>query len=1295
MMLPVSPPQGTIVASSKDPNSDIGLDWELDNNGVLTLSKIEGTDGVSYDYNGKKEEANYYTKSPLYKWKDKVTSVVIKEGVTYLGHRLLRDFKNIKTVQFPASLKVIESDCFRACTGITEIVLPEQLEKLARTAFFGCTSLKKVVLNGTYTNLWDKTFSGCTNLSEIVWNAPTTAIHGDALKDCQITTIKYYGTKEQWAALLESKGYKTTEPGKDQGELTCFTDNLKNSDITVICSDGTYTYKEENTGDGNTEVTEIANGVVDTVIWTLDSTGKLTLSAKEGTTGVTGDCGSSGYNFDGYQAKIETVEIKDGVTVLGKNFFRSCTLVSISFPETLTTISENCFRSCTNLKELVLPNSLQTLARTAFYQCSSLIKVTINGTFTDIMDKTFMNCTSLEEIVINAPITVIHGKGFNGDAKITTVKFNGTVAQWITLLSTPGYETTEKAYVKDGVLGKDVSGVFTPLVKDSTTGPSTLMKNNITVTCNDGEYIYGKNYTENGLCWNLTDAVLTIEGTGAIPDYEAGKAPWYESASSITMVVLYDGITSVGENAFYGCSNIISARYAGTQEQWNALKAASKSGNDALFNAEYGHAYNGSAGENVTWSFDPETGKMTISGTGAMDNYEHRKYTLYRHLLAKVKTLVIEDGITSIGSYAFNSMAMTSVSFPNSLEILGSYAFGKCTGLTEVVVPEGVTIIGSKTFTNCSFTKLTLPSTVKYIDMKCFASTPLADVYYNGTKADWALIEISSQAQGNATLLDSNIHYQDDVTIDQIASDVAANDWYADHILYLYNNGLLNIENKTVSPAETNNLNWLLNVLYIRAGQSGQYEGATDWAISNGIIENDDINTVSLSDLALILYRTAVYNGQAPAGGDKAALGWLNTQNYNKDLSANVTDLDNTRALTRGEVASVLASYLGSEAGTADRDDVILAELKAIIENGGDNKMHIVSLDAPSGAKKAGDSTLIIFPNGELMLIDALTANDENWSRLEHILDALGITTIDYLVNSHPHSDHVGNFVSILEYIYSKGGSVKNFYAAYTLRWTGSALPVLQYIEAINTLQTDETKKITCANIYEGTELKISGVTINIYAPSEEYLESASVANDEAQNNTSMVMKFTYGSSTYLTCGDIYFARERYLVETYGEAIQADVIKLNHHGAYTSNSMDWIHATDAKIMFAPSDDIGDSILMGAVSAEGRAYYSNGCDGLIHISMDAEANYEVETRFDSANRSSFVLETEEPGDDGNNDNNGSDGNNGNIDNGNGSDDNKDNEKTGDNTPVMLMTAIAVLSLCASAWILVLNKKQRMF
>ena len=102
--------------------------------------------------------------------------------------------------------------------------------------------------------------------------------------------------------------------------------------------------------------------------------------------------------------------------------------------------------------------------------------------------------------------------------------------------------------------------------------------------------------------------------------------------------------------------------------------------------------------DNIKWEI--KDGTLTISGTSITD-YEPKSTPWYdnRH---KIKKVVIEDGVTSIGNRAFSDCSgLTSVTIPNSVTSIGSCAFSYCSGLTSLTIPNSVTSIGSSAFKYC------------------------------------------------------------------------------------------------------------------------------------------------------------------------------------------------------------------------------------------------------------------------------------------------------------------------------------------------------------------------------------------------------------------------------------------------------------------------------------------------------------------------------------------------------------------------------------------------------------------
>ena len=148
-------------------------------------------------------------------------------------------------------------------------------------------------------------------------------------------------------------------------------------------------------------------------------------------------------------------------------------------------------------------------------------------------------------------------------------------------------------------------------------------------------------------------------------------------------------------------------------------------------------AGSGTCGENLTWTLD-EQGTLTISGTGMMDDYTTTPYYWYT-VRNSITTIIIEGGVTSIGSCAFYDFPhLNSVTLPSSLSSIGNYAFYKSSALTSITLPRRITSIGNYAFYASSLTNITLPSHISCIgDYAFHECTSLTDIYYNNYGIDW------------------------------------------------------------------------------------------------------------------------------------------------------------------------------------------------------------------------------------------------------------------------------------------------------------------------------------------------------------------------------------------------------------------------------------------------------------------------------------------------------------------------------------------------------------------------------
>ena len=133
----------------------------------------------------------------------------------------------------------------------------------------------------------------------------------------------------------------------------------------------------------------------------------------------------------------------------------------------------------------------------------------------------------------------------------------------------------------------------------------------------------------------------------------------------------------------------------------------------------------GKCGENVTYSFDSDTGTLTISGTG--DMYEgFSKFSCNE----KIKIVVIEKGVTSVGSYAFlECLNLSNVNISDTVISIGDYAFRDCTGLVNAAIGNGLTSIGNGAFFSCiSLESINIPNGVTVIGNKAFFGCSLDSI---------------------------------------------------------------------------------------------------------------------------------------------------------------------------------------------------------------------------------------------------------------------------------------------------------------------------------------------------------------------------------------------------------------------------------------------------------------------------------------------------------------------------------------------------------------------------------------
>lgn len=184
-----------------------------------------------------------------------------------------------------------------------------------------------------------------------------------------------------------------------------------------------------------------------------------------------------------------------------------------------------------------------------------------------------------------------------------------------------------------------------------------------------------------------------------------------------------------------------------------------------------------------------------------------------------------------------------------------------------------------------------------------------------------------------------------------------------------------------------------------------------------------------------------------------------------------------------------------------------------------------------------GDSIFIELPNNETMLIDA--AESYQSENIINYLKNLNYKKIDYVIGTHPHTDHIGGLKDIINTF-----EIGKIYMPKVVSTTKTYESLLMAIK-------DKNLKINTAKA--GTSIiDTDALKINILAPTNStYTEL---------NNYSVVTKIIYGTTKFLFMGDAEKLSENEIKED----VTADVIKIGHHGSNTSSSIDFIKKVNAK-----------------------------------------------------------------------------------------------------------------------------------
>ena len=455
-----------------------------------------------------------------------------------------------------------------------------------------------------------------------------------------------------------------------------------------------------------------------------------------------------------YCQALESVRLPSKLKSIGPSCFYGCiALGEVNFPSSLESIGSSCFTGCISLREVksFANTKLTAIADTLFSYCSSLMAIDLPDNVTSIGSGAFIGCTNLSEITIPAGVTEV-----------------GMMA----LSYTPWYrENTDKFFiVGDGVL---IKSNFNPNSADE---PGTLdltgldiksIGNSCFANVAAAQYssIYGYKYYSNikkviipeGVktigsgaffaCTNITSLTLpsTLETIGGSAFYGyTSDGSFSELAVSFADCA---SLKTIGDEAFFGCAGIRSldlpdsVEYVG-RDAFTETRAYYDFMDSSLAAGDGENKFKTVGDGVLLWVYVAKdqteiavpAGVKTIAGGACSgwdspivysdiedsDNSEAIKVR-YR-ITYNVTSITIPDSVKNIGSYAFYRLiALPSVVIPDSVEEIGNAAFYQCGAVESIKLGKGLKTLGAYAFCMTAVKSVTLPEGLQSMDSGTFS----------------------------------------------------------------------------------------------------------------------------------------------------------------------------------------------------------------------------------------------------------------------------------------------------------------------------------------------------------------------------------------------------------------------------------------------------------------------------------------------------------------------------------------------------------------------------------------------
>ncbi len=618
-----------------------------------------------------------------------------------IGDYAFAGCKNLTEVTVSGGKGFMGRGVFKNCTSLKNVSFGDNVTAIPHDAFANCTALQQIVIPNGVTIIGSYAFSGCSALSDVTVPGGVTSIEGCAFIDCNaLEKIRFGGTTNDWVQIENLRAL--TEFGVVENKQLYINGELLTDAV----------------------ITD-AKSICDYAFYNFNHILSITIPASVKSVGAGAFTRCNSLDKIYYGGNVNDWVQVDGVNRLTDNkgwhykkLFINDKPLTEAVLDKATHINDYAFYGCATLETVTIGDSVETVGSEVFYGCSSLKTVYVGGNASGFSAFDFLSCPMLESITVSES----NENYFSVDGILYDKKANEfvcvpaniggdiTVPECITEIGYSAFKNrvnvTSVTIESDApvTIGESAFYGCTSL-KTIAFGGKISIGEYAFVDCKALENIYYRGDVNDwvtisglyNLMWRASsfkklyiNGELLIEAVIDKAEYINSYA--FQKCYTLECVTIGSSVKNIGSDAFGGCLRLaevinessLNIEKGSSNNGYAAYYALSvKNGGTSDIVKENGFSFITVDGLNYLLSYSGNETELTLP-----EGFNGEGYAIYNFAFAyndSLESLVIPNGVTSIGDYAFdNCVSLKSITIPASVKSIGAIVFRLCTSLRQV-----------------------------------------------------------------------------------------------------------------------------------------------------------------------------------------------------------------------------------------------------------------------------------------------------------------------------------------------------------------------------------------------------------------------------------------------------------------------------------------------------------------------------------------------------------------------------------------------------------------------------------